>query len=279
MPLIQTAPNQPPFGQTAAQAERIALARTAIARAATLAREYFDHLDQLKVEVKSGPQDPVSQADRGVEDLLRGEIAAAFPQDAILGEERGMEPGSTGWTWVIDPIDGTTPFLHGLPSWTVVIALLQGDVTRAGLIAEPCRDRLYVAEREGGAWLEQPGAPRQRLAVCPAPDLAGQIVACGPGSPVHAARIGRIVTRIISAEASFMRNGSAALSLAQVAAGHYAAFHEPELSAWDCLAGQLLVEEAGGRSAPFDMSAPTTRQPVTCAAPAIYETVAEMMAG
>ncbi|MBR9766673.1 MAG: inositol monophosphatase [Rhodobacteraceae bacterium] len=260
------------------QAARLDCARLAIARAADLALEHFHNLGALAIETKTGPGDPVSQADRGVEDLLRHEIASAFPEDSILGEERGLESGPSGWTWVIDPIDGTMPFLHGLPSWTVVLCLLQGDRTVAGLIAEPCRDRLYRAEAGRGAWLETAGCAPQRLTASPATDLAGQVVACGPGARIHAARIGSVVTRLTAAEASFMRNGSAALSLALVAAGHYAGFHEPELSAWDCLAGQLLVREAGGRTSPFDLAHPTLRQPVTCTGPELYEALSALVA-
>ncbi|WP_010141121.1 inositol monophosphatase family protein [Oceanicola sp. S124] len=252
------------------QAARLDCARLAIARAADLALEHFHDLGALSVETKTGPGDPVSQADRSVEDLLRHEIASAFPEDAILGEERGLEAGTSGWTWVIDPIDGTMPFLHGLPSWTVVLAVLHEGRTVAGLIAEPCRDRLYRAEAGRGAWLETADQAPQRLRASTATDLAGQVVACGPGAPVHAARIGTVVARLTSAEASFMRNGSAALSLALVAAGHYAGFHEPELSAWDCLAGRLLVTEAGGHASPFDLADPTRRQVVTCTGPALF---------
>lgn len=257
---------------------RLDHARLAIARAADLALEHFHHLDRLTVEQKTGPGDPVSQADRGVEDLLRREIASAFPEDAILGEERGLETGRSGWTWVIDPIDGTTPFLHGLPSWTVVLALLHEGQITAGLIAEPCRDRLYWARAGQGAWCQDGAEARpRRLSASPATALAGQVVSCGPGAPRHAERIGRIVTRLTAAQAGFMRNGSAALSLALVAAGHHAGFHEPELSAWDCLAGQLLVTEAGGRTAPFDLSRPLARQPVTCAGAGVFDALCALV--
>lgn len=268
-----TAPGLP----AAADPARLECARLAIARAADLALEHFHDLDALDIETKTGPSDPVSQADRAVEDLLRNEIASAFPEDAILGEERGLEPGASGWTWVIDPIDGTMPFLHGLPSWTVVLSLLHGDRTMAGLIAEPCRDRLYRAELGGGAWLERPDRVAQRLQTSPATTLAGQIIACGPGSPSYAAHIGTVVERLTAAQASFMRNGSAALSLSLVAAGHYGGFHEPELSAWDCLAGRLLVTEAGGKASPFDLSRPESRQPVTCTGPGLYTLVTDLI--
>src|SRR5690606_3193193 len=136
---------------------RVETATAVIRDAAALARSYFAQLSTLVIETKSGGQDVVSIADRDVETLIRDKLSAAFPQDGFLGEEYGLTEGSSGFTWVIDPIDGTACFVHDLPTWCVVIALVKNDEeggeTVAGLILDPNADELFSAVRGGGATL------------------------------------------------------------------------------------------------------------------------------
>ncbi len=108
---------------------------------------------RLVIETKADPHDVVSIADREVEDLIRTRIAAAFPGDAILGEEYGVSSGTSDYTWVIDPIDGTSPFVNGMPTWCISIAALRGEEIAIGVIYVPCNDELYAAADGMGATL------------------------------------------------------------------------------------------------------------------------------
>jgi len=229
---------------------RIALAEGVIAEATACAMAYFARRSSLSVDCKSSAQDLVSEADRGVETLIRDRLIRAFPDDSLLGEELGLAPGRGGWTWIIDPIDGTSSFLHGLQGWSISVALSHGGLTRAGWVAHPCGNAVYGAVRGRGAW-----CGTSRLTVSEATGLSDGLTAMGSGAPEV---IAAMVRELLASGGSFQRNGSAALSLAHVAAGHYLGFVEPRLAPWDCAAGLLLVEEAGGWHAPhpLDCSAP-----------------------
>lgn len=246
-------------------AGRLAAARRIIGLAGDRAKGYFDRYDSLSVETKSSRQDVVSIADRDVEDLIRAEIRAAFPLDGLFGEERGGEGETSGYTWVVDPIDGTACFLHGLASWCVVIALVGDGRTLIGLILDPMSGRLYQAIAGGGAWCDG-----RRLSVDRTTPINGGLFALGASTVAQGRQMGRIVEGLLNAGGVFMRNGSAALSLAHVAAGHYLGFYEPRLSSWDCLAGLLLVEEAGGVADDF-LAGPglSGKGPVFAAAPQV----------
>lgn len=250
-----------------AVAARLDAARRVIRLAGLRARAYFDDYTALTVEVKSSRQDVVSIADRDVEDFIRGEIARLFPLDGVFGEERGGSATDSGYVWVIDPIDGTSAFLHGLPSWCVVIALVRDGHTLCGLVHDPMRDQLFHAVVGGGAFRD--GRP---IRVDRETPLSGGLIAIGASRPEQSRQIGRLIEGVLAAGGVYMRNGSAALSLAHVAAGHYLGYYEPRLSSWDCLAGLLLVTEAGGEADDFlaggDLSA---KGPVFAAAPQIAD--------
>jgi len=209
--------------------------------AGTLARAFFHKQETLTVESK-GHQDFVSQADREVEVLCRDLIAAAFPGDSIVGEEQAPTRGTSGFTWVIDPIDGTTNFVNGIPAWTVVIAGVANGRTNIGVIHDPCHDETFVAVRGHGATLND--AP---LTLTGGADIQKGTVGVGFSNRVDASGAGRLVCSILAEGGVFHRNASGALSLAYVAAGRLLGYSEEHMNAWDCLAGQLLVEEAGGR--------------------------------
>ena len=132
---------------------RLALAEAMAREAGAVALDYFKRRETLVIETKRDPQDVVSIADREVENLIRERIAAAFPKTAILGEEYGVSAGTSGYTWVVDPIDGTSPFVNGMPNWCVSIAVLHDEEPVIGVIYAPCHDELYAAAVGMGATL------------------------------------------------------------------------------------------------------------------------------
>lgn len=209
--------------------------------AGKLALEYFHHQDTLEIESK-GHQDFVSQADREVEVLTRKLIAAAFPDDTIVGEEQAPQTGTSGFTWVIDPIDGTTNFVNSIPAWTVVLAGVRNGRTEIGVIHDPCHDETFVAMRGHGATLNG-----RALALTGAAVLTNGSVGVGFSNRVDVSGAGRLACSILSRGGFFHRNASGALSLAYVAAGRLLGYSEEHMNAWDCLAGQLIIAEAGGR--------------------------------
>ena len=208
--------------------------------AGRLALQYFKDQDTLVIDHK-GHQDFVSQADRNVELLTRELLAKAFPDDAIVGEEHAPSPGTSGFTWVIDPIDGTTNFINGIPAWTVVVAGVRDGVTELGVIYDPCNDETYVATRDHGATLN--GKP---LDLNDTRTLSEGTVGIGYSNRVDDQGIVRLVAALVGEGSMFYRNASGALSLAYVASGRLLGYSEEHMNAWDCLAGQLIVAEAGG---------------------------------
>ncbi|MGY6708292.1 MAG: inositol monophosphatase family protein [Rhizobiaceae bacterium] len=220
---------------------RFTTATKVIREAGALALSWFGRLPTLKIETKSGSQDVVTIADRDVELLVRERLSVAFPQDGFLGEEFGLSQGSSGFTWVIDPIDGTSCFLHGLRNWCVVIALVKDTETAAGLIFDPNADELFSAIAGRGAALNDAA-----IVVDHATTLGRGLTSVGANGRVPPRRIAVFVRRLLEEGGMFVRNGSGALSLAHVACGRLAAYYEPHMNVWDCLAGQCLIREAGG---------------------------------
>jgi myo-inositol-1(or 4)-monophosphatase len=245
-----------------------ALAREAGAHALSL----FRARDQLIIEAKANPQDVVSRADREVEALVRSKIMAAFPDDAIRGEEDAPKHGTSGFTWVIDPIDGTMPFLSGLQHWCVAIALVEGGQTVAAATFAPVHGDLFDAVRGGGF--------RVNDTAHTLPDtltLTNAMTAIGASHRTPPAEIADVIHRLLVAGGAYYRNGSGALMLAEVAVGRLAGYFEPHMNAWDCIGGLLMVDEAGGRTAPFKMDEMLAiGGPVLAAAPAAYDALVEI---
>ncbi len=210
----------------------------------------FNEVEQLQVSVK-GPSDFVSQADLRAEATLRDELTKARPGYAFLMEESGASGGDNWtWRWVIDPLDGTTNFLHGIPHWAISIALQRrlpdGTVElAAGLIYSPAVDEMFWAERGGGAFLND-----RRLRVSARRELKDALFATGiPFAAVsqrNRLAFAHTLGAIMPATAGVRRFGSAALDLAWVAAGRYDGYWELGLKSWDVAAGVLIVREAGG---------------------------------
>ena len=210
----------------------------------------FNEVEQLQVSVK-GPSDFVSQADLRAEATIREELAKARPGYAFLMEESGASGGDNWtWRWVVDPLDGTTNFLHGIPHWCISIGLQrrQPDGTievAAGMVYSPAADEMFWAEKGGGAFLNE-----RRLRVSARRDMKDALFATGiPFAAVttrNRLAFARTLGAIMPATAGVRRFGSAALDLAWVAAGRYDGYWELGLKAWDAAAGLLLVREAGG---------------------------------
>lgn len=222
-------------------ARRYNEARRIAGEAGALGLDYFRRAGALHVEVKSH-QDFVSEADRNVEAFVRRALGSAFPDDAIVGEEDAPKPGRSGFTWVIDPIDGTTNFIHGIPGWTVVLAGVVGARTEIGVIDDPVHGEQYHCRRGAGAFCND-----SAITVLGGRDIRTGSVGVGFSGRVRSDGIKRLVANIIDAGGVFYRNASGALSLTYVASGRLLGYVEEHMNAWDCLAGQLLVAEAGGR--------------------------------
>lgn len=217
----------------------------------------------------------MSAADRAVEAELRARIAAAFPQDAILGEEGGRTGGATGFTWVIDPIDGTMPFLSGLPHWCVAVALASPAGTEAAATFVPATGELFTAARGRGAFLDG-----QRLRIPPGLGLGHRMTAIGASHRTARAHVASVVAGLMAAGGIFYRSGSGALMLAEVAAGRLAGYYEPHMHPWDCLGGLLLVAEAGGRVREVDPARMLAAGgPALAAAAEAFDALAAVVAG
>lgn len=202
---------------------------------------HLDRLDSLNVESK-GRNDFVSDVDRMCEQEIIRTLRKAYPDHAILGEETGSH-GDSDYEWVIDPLDGTTNYLHGVPHFAVSIALRHRGRLEAAVIYDPLRQELFTAHRGGGAQLEG-----RRIRVSARKDVNGALI--GTGFPFKAqqhfpAYINQFAA-VSGKAADLRRAGAAALDLAYVAAGRLDGFWEIGLQPWDMAAGVLLVKEAGG---------------------------------
>jgi len=224
-------------------AGRAEFARQIAREAGVLAGRYFRGELDLAAQNK-GPQDFVSAADHAVEALLRTRLQGAFASDAVVGEEGGGELGRN--LWVIDPIDGTINFVHGVRYWCISIAFLANGERRIGVVYDPTQDELFWATRGGGAWSDG-----TRLHVAPRDRLDHALVGAGY-VPRHSLDLHlALKRRLHEAGAAVKDMGAGALMLAHVAAGRFDAFVEPHMHPWDACAGLLLVEEAGGRIHPY----------------------------
>jgi myo-inositol-1(or 4)-monophosphatase len=249
-------------------AARHTLAESIGQSAGALALDYFERRETLTIETKRDPQDVVSIADRDVETLIRERIAEAFPEDGILGEEYGLEAGRSGFTWVIDPIDGTSPFVNGMPSWCVSIAVLYEERPVVGVIVAPVMREVYSAAEGRGATLNG-----RRMSLDGSKTIRNGVTGIGANNYVSPATIAGIIERLLEQGGTFIRNGSGALMLAYVAAGRLVGYYEPYMHAWDCLAGYCLVREAGGDFLPFPTAGErlTKGAPVLAAGPGIMD--------
>ncbi|MDX8501021.1 inositol monophosphatase family protein [Mesorhizobium sp. VK4C] len=209
-------------------------------RAGELGLKYLRDLENLTIENK-GHQDLVSDADREVELFVRAAITAAYPDDGIVGEEHAPVSGKTGHVWVIDPIDGTANFVRGIPAWCVVIACARDGETVVGVVHEASTGETFHGRLGGGAFVN--GRP---IKASGATSLSEGSVGTGLSNRAATEHVAVLISMIMAEGGVFFRNASGALMLAYAAAGRLLGYVEEHMNAWDCLAGMLLVEEAGG---------------------------------
>jgi myo-inositol-1(or 4)-monophosphatase len=223
------------------------LAACAVAReAGAVARRRFLDRSSFKVGFK-GPQDYITEVDGEVERLIQSRLTAIFPDDAFIGEEGDGLAGAPGApVWVVDPIDGTSNFARGAPHFCVSIACALGRAIEIGVIYDPMRDELFCARRGAGAWLN--AAPMRAAATS---DLGKAAVEVGWNMRYGADAFIALLGRVVMSGAGALRGGSGALGLAYVASGRRDGYVENHINAWDCLAGILLVAEAGGYVSDF----------------------------
>jgi myo-inositol-1(or 4)-monophosphatase len=205
----------------------------------------FNEVENLQVSRK-GPGDFVSAADKRAEELIFSELKKARPDYSFMMEESGEVIGKdTDYCWIIDPLDGTTNFLHGIPHWAISIALEHKGEIVAGLIHDPVKDEMFHAEKGNGAFI----ARRSRLRVSGRNNPDGSIIAMGGVERNNNDKRTKFLSEFSAmtyAGFNMRRYGSAALDLAYVAAGRYEGFWERNLSPWDVAAGVLIVKESGG---------------------------------
>lgn len=224
--------------------ERFEFACETARSAGALALAYFRDFTSLTVHSK-GVQDMATEADINTENLIRDAVDRHFPQDAFLGEESSdsfrLHAGKG--TWVVDPIDGTQPFVNGIPSWCISIAYVEGRHIRLGVVFDPTSNELFAAQEGAGA--SRNGTP---IEASTARSVKEGLVSMGYSNRVTPEATLEPLSRLMHAHGMYHRSGSGALSLAYVASGRLIGYFEPHMNAWDFAAGALLVREAGGRT-------------------------------
>jgi myo-inositol-1(or 4)-monophosphatase len=211
----------------------------------------FGEVERLQVSRK-GPADFVSTADMSAQKILREELGKARPSFGFMMEEDDKAADTSGKNerWIVDPLDGTTNFLHGLPHWCISIAAARGKEIIAGVVLDPIKDETFWAEKGLGAYCNN-----QRMRVSARKDFADCLIATGipfKGNMKEAPAFTENMNAVMPKVAGIRRLGAAALDMAYVASGRYDAYWENEINAWDVAAGAILVKEAGGFISPFN---------------------------
>ena len=237
----------------------------------------FREVENLQVSMK-GAGDFVSRADIAAEAILKDELLGARPTYGWLGEEGGGQEGEDPTRrWIVDPLDGTTNFLHGMPHWAVSIALEHKGKIVAGVVYDAAKDELFFAEKGEGAWMNN-----TRLRVSGRQRMIEAVFATGLpfGGRSDLPETLQEMARVLPLTAGVRRWGAAALDLAYVAAGRFDGFWERRLNAWDIAAGTILVREAGGLIEPLDGSGPVHDSgSVLCANEGLFEPFAKAVRG
>ena len=237
----------------------------------------FREVENLQVSTK-GPGDFVSRADREAERIIKEELMGARPTYGWLGEETGSQDGQDPTRrWIVDPLDGTTNFLHGMPHWAVSIALEHKGEIVSAVVYDAAKDELFWAEKGAGAWMND-----RRMRVSGRREMHEAVFATGIpfGAKSTLPAMLQDLARLMPACAGVRRWGAAALDLAYVAAGRYDGFWERELSAWDIAAGILLVREAGGFvSAIREGDDPLEKGALICANEPLFEPFRRIIRG
>ena len=251
--------------------ELLDLARETALKAGALIKQRRDEGVEV-AESKSAPEDIVTFADRESEDLIRSLLTSARPDDGFFGEEGAATSGSSGLTWVVDPIDGTVNYLYGIPDYAVSIAVVEGEAdpntwnALAAAVVNPVSGDVYTASAGGGAFLGS-----RRLAVKTGTQLSLALV--GTGFSYDSARRTKqadAVSHLINRVRDIRRIGSAALDLCSVASGRLDAYYEKGLKPWDHAAGALVAAEAGARVAGLH-GVPASRALTIAAEPGLFD--------
>jgi myo-inositol-1(or 4)-monophosphatase len=219
---------------------RFRVAQGVVREAGQLAAERYRRRDELVIERK-GRQDFVSAADKECEAFVMGEMTTAFPEDGFLGEEGGQRDSRSGATWIIDPIDGTSNFLAGLPVWCVSLGLVENGRATCGVICNPITDELYAARTGGGATLN---GKKIQVSRTDRIDQARLGLGFSYRRPVEAHV--KAIDACLNASCEYTRFGSGALGMAFAADGRLDGYFEAHINVWDVAAGLVLVQEAGG---------------------------------
>jgi myo-inositol-1(or 4)-monophosphatase len=253
--------------------QRYCLAHEVIKEAGALALGYFNRLDSLTVKSK-GVQDLVSEADLQTELLISRRIADAFPEDAFFGEETGATGiEAARGIWVVDPIDGTQPFLSGQSCWCISIGFVYDGALQFGLVYSPKDDELFAGGRHAPATLNGKGIRPQEGA-----QLTDGVVSVGYNNRIAPDDLLAVMGRLLRAGGMYQRNGSGALSLCYVACGRLLGYVEPHINSWDCLGAIAIIRAAGGRTNDFlTGNGLVEGNRVAAAGPNAYEAVAALL--
>ncbi|WP_137929315.1 inositol monophosphatase family protein [Mesorhizobium comanense] len=220
--------------------DRYDFALALIREAGDLAHGYFRDRDALTIKSK-GLQDMASEADLNTELLIKERLNTSFPQDAFLGEETGISAfAADQGIWVVDPIDGTQPFISGMSSWCVSIAFVRGGELQFGMVYAPARDELFSGGVEFPATLNGVGVQRH-----PGRTIKDGIVGVGYSPRVTPGEFLPIFERFLNNGGMFYRDGSGALTLCYVACGRLLGYIEPHINSWDCLGAIAVIRAAG----------------------------------
>jgi myo-inositol-1(or 4)-monophosphatase len=251
--------------------ELLEIARTIALEAGSLAAKRKAEGVEV-VDRKSSSVDIVTAADRETEALIRSRLGELRPDDGFFGEESSAEAGTSGLTWIVDPIDGTVNFLYGIPHYAVSIAVVEGDPDPlswraiAGCVVNPAIGEVYTASAGGGAYLGD-----RRLEVAASVELSQALIATGFAySAEERARQGAVIAALLPKVRDIRRMGTASLDLCAVATGRANAYYERTLSPWDHAAGALIAREAGAIVKGLGDAAPS-RDFILAAAPGLAE--------
>jgi len=250
---------------------RLEFAKTLTKDAGQLALSHFRNIGDLVIKSK-GAQDMVSNADLEVETFVRERLQEKYPEDGIVGEEHGDKESQSGYTWVIDPIDGTANFVSAIPAWCVILACVHDDQTKIATIYEPCHDELFWGALGEGSYVNE-----KPMQISPTTGLHDGSVGVGMNGRTATEHAVNAVKLLCDEGGIFYRNASGGLMLSYVAAGRLIGYIEAHMNAWDCLAGQLLIAEAGGaieKQSADDMLKNGGR--VVASAPIVFDKLIEM---
>ena len=256
-------------------AARYAFALDLIKDAGDLAHSYFNKRDTLTIKSK-GVQDMVSEADLNTELLIKAGLEKVFPQDAFLGEETGITAfGADQGIWVVDPIDGTQPFVSGMSSWCVSIAFVQGNDLKFGMVYAPVRNELFAGVVDFPATLN--GKP---VDTHPGRTIREGICGVGYSTRVGPAEFLPWFSRLLDQGGMFYRDGSGALTLCYVAAGRLLGYLEPHINSWDCLGAIAVIRAAGLQTSDFLANDGLRKgNPLIAGHPAVYDALEAVFTG